>query len=66
MAISIKTKLSNPWRDLFVSLRRKFHSLKLLKIVVTRNPAKETVNPSLVSSHAPPKSSSSISWKLEK
>lgn len=37
----------------------------LLKFL-TRKPAKEVINPSFVSSHTPPNSSSSICWKLLK
>lgn len=32
----------------------------------TKNPANDVIKPSLVSSHAPPNSSSSIDWKLVK
>ncbi|BES97546.1 Hypothetical protein NTJ_10360 [Nesidiocoris tenuis] len=35
-------------------------------IQVTRKPANDVMKPSLVSSHAPPNSSSSTDWKLEK
>jgi hypothetical protein len=38
----------------------------VIKYKLTRKPAKDVIKPSFVSSQAPPYSSSSTHWKLEK